>query len=315
MDIATAIPRGLTLAWAATCCAAEPGLDGLLLFDLPSAALSAVASALAQALTAVHPALAPPRLVRLGSHEDEDDLWSTMRPETLDGLTLLMPTSGPLVRQSQDPLLVVVVPDLARLSLAASRAAIALLGSPTAQLQRHGRSQCWATGTYWVAACPTADAGRISPHLLDRFPVRLPADSLVPTADAVENIMRALAGATEEPQVLVPTPPPAWRSVLQRGGAGPAVADKAIERAVALHEARHGMRRPLALIRLARATARLVGAPVVTADHIDDIAALTGMIVPTPTPTPSASTAGPVEPQAHHDRNPRLLGPSWLNPC
>ena len=82
--------------------------------------------------------------------------------------------------------------------------------------------------------------------------------------------MRALADAPEEPQVPVPAPPPAWRSVLQRGGSGPPVDDSAIERAVSLHDARHGMRRPLALLRLARATARLADDPVVTADHVDE---------------------------------------------
>ena len=57
MNVATSIPPGLTITWAVTCCAAEPGLDGLLLFDLPPAALSGVASALIQALTLVDPAL------------------------------------------------------------------------------------------------------------------------------------------------------------------------------------------------------------------------------------------------------------------
>ena len=180
MNVATSIPRELTLTWAATCCAAEPGLNGLLLFDLPPSRCPAVASALVQALTLVGPALAPPRLVRLGTHENEDDLWSSLRPQTSDDITMLMPTPGPLVRRGDDPALVVVVPNLAQLSLAASRAAITLLGSPTAELQRHGRSQRWPTGTYWVAACPTADVGQLSQHLLDRFPVRLPASSLVP---------------------------------------------------------------------------------------------------------------------------------------
>ena len=303
MDVATAIPPELTLMWAVTCCAVEPGLDGLLLFDLPSAALSAVASALIQVLTAVDPALAPPRLVRLGSHEDEDDLWSSLRMQTSDGVTMLIPAPGPLVRRGDDSVLVVVVPDLARLSLAASRAAIALLGSPTAELQRHGHSQRWPTGTYWVAACPTVDVGQISEHLLDRFPVRLPASSLVPTVDPVEKIMRALADVSEEPHVPVPVPLSAWRSVLQRGKSGPPVDDSAIERAVALHDARHGMRRPLALLRLARATARLAGDSVVTADHVEQVAVLTGMIVPTPSPTPSPSATAPAEPQPDHDLN------------
>jgi magnesium chelatase subunit D len=300
MNVATTVPRELTLTWAATCCAAEPGLDGLLLFDLPSAALSAVASVLTQALTAIDPALAPPRIVRLGSHEEEDDLWSNLRPRTSGGVTLLVPAPGPLVRDNDDPVLVVVVPDLAQLSLAASRAAIALLGSPTAELQRHGRSQRWSTGTYWVAACSTADAGRISPHLLDRFPVRLPASSLVPTIDPVENIMRALADLPEQPLVPVSAPSSAWRSALQRKNR-PAINESAIEQAVALHDARHGMRRPLALLRLARATAQLAGDPIVTAGHVEDVAVLTGMTMPTPAPSTAANEQ--VEPQADHARD------------
>jgi len=310
MNVTTNIPHGHTITWAVTCCAAEPGLDGLLLFDLPPAALSGVASALIQALTLVDPALAPPRLVRLGSHENEDDLWSSLRPQTSDGITMLMPMPGRLVRRGDDPGLVVVVPNLAQLSLAASRAAIALLGSPTAELQRHGRSQRWPTGTYWVAACPTANAGQISEHLLDRFPVRLPTSSLVPPVDPVEKIMRALADAPEEQQqVPVPALSAEWRSVLQRGTSGPPVNDGAIERAVALHNARHGMRRPLALLRLARATARLAEAPVVTADHVDEVAMLTGLIVPTPTPTSRRAATETAEPRAHQDRDRQALHP------
>lgn len=307
MNVATSIPRRLAITWAVTCCAAEPGLDGLLLFDLPAGALSGVASALARALTVVDPALAPPRLVRLGSHENEDDLWSDLRPSTSDGVTMLMPAPGRLVRRADEPVLVVAVPNLAQLSLAASRAAIALLGSPTAELQRHGRSLRWPTGTYWVAACPTASAGQISEHLLDRFPVRLSVGSLVSAADPVEMIMRALAGGAEESQELVPALTAAWRSVLQRGRSGPPVNDDAIERAVALHDARHGMRRPLALLRLARVTARLVGDPIVTADHVDGVAMLTGLIAPSatpaPSPTPSRTPAETVEPQAHQDQD------------
>ena len=303
MDVATIVPRELTLTWGATCCAAEPGLDGLLLFDLPPAALSAVASAVIQALTAVDPVLAPPRLVRLGSHEDEDDLWSSLRLQTSDGVTMLMPAPGPLERRGDDSALVVAVPNLARLSLAASRAAIALLGSPTAELQRHGRSHRWPTGTYWVAACATADVGQISEHLLDRFPVRLPASSLVPAVDPVEKIMHALMDVSEEPQVAIPAPPSAWCSVLQRGESGPPVDDSAIGRAVALHDARRGMRRPLALLRLARATARLADDSVVTANHVNGVAVLTGMIEPMPSPTPSTVVTGPAEPHAYDDRN------------
>jgi magnesium chelatase subunit D len=303
MDVGTSIPRELTITWAVTCCAAEPGLDGLLLFDMPTAALSGVASTLIQALTVVDPAHAPPRLVRLGSHENEDDLWSSLRPNTSDGVTMLMPTPGPLVRRADDPVLVVVVPDLAQLSLPANRAAITLLGSPVAELQRHGCSQRWPTGTYWVAACPTANAGQISEHLLDRFPVRLPAGPLVPTVDPIEKITRALADVQEEQQELVPALPAGWRSVLQRRRSGPPVNDGAIERAVALHDARHGMRRPLALLRLARATAWLADASVVTADHVDEVAVLTGLIAPTPTPTPPRATAATAGPQAHRDRD------------
>lgn len=315
MNAAMVVPHELTLTWAAACCAAEPGLDGLLLFDLPFTALSAVASALVQALAATNPALARPRVLRLGSNEDEDDLWSTLRPQTSGGYTMLAPAPGPLVRRAEDSALVVLVPDLARLSLAATRAATVLLGSPTAQLQRHGIAQSWHTATYWVAACSTSEVGKISQHLLDRFPVRIPATSLIPPVDPIKQIICALVSVPEEPRSAVPSPSPAWCSILRTGGSGPPVDDSAVERAVALHEAHHGLRRPLALLRLARATARLAGDSIVTSNHVERVALLTRVTVPTQAHTPKRALR-PTNLQAAQPRNRRpKAAPQNENPA
>ena len=90
--------------------------------------------------------------------------------------------------------------------------------------------------------------------------------------------------------------------------------DSAIERAVALHDARHGMRRPLALLRLARATARSPRPGrhcqprrrrrCAHWDHRADADIGTAGERPTE----------PAEPQAHHDRNRQALHAAQTKP-
>jgi magnesium chelatase subunit D len=67
----------------------------------------------------------------------------------------------------------VVIPDLTKLSLAALRACVALMGADTADLQRHGQNQQWQPQLCWLAGCSSNEIGMVSPHLLDRFAMRM----------------------------------------------------------------------------------------------------------------------------------------------
>src|ERR1700683_2184844 len=66
-----------------------------------------------------------------------------------------------------------IIPALARASLPATQAVVILAGADTAVVDRHGQHVKWEPRTRWLAACKRADLGRLSPHLLDRFPVRI----------------------------------------------------------------------------------------------------------------------------------------------
>ena len=66
-----------------------------------------------------------------------------------------------------------IIPDLAALSLAAARTCIMLVGANIAHLERHGQQEVWTPRYYWLAGCRQEDVGSVSSHLLDRFALRL----------------------------------------------------------------------------------------------------------------------------------------------
>lgn len=278
----TAVPE-FTLPRLLLCCALEPGLDGVLLLDMPTPPLIAAARQLA---TMIGP---DTRTVVLGTHEHDDDLWISYGNRTF------IPTSGQL---SHDGPLVVVAPDLARLSLAASRAAVATLGSPVLHLERHGLSETLPNKTYWLAGCATSDIGRVSPHLLDRFTARLPALRAVPLVDPIARVHAALNGE-DEPEIPIPEAPRSWLGVLASKGPPPKVRSDALDLTLALHDPAVGIRRPLALLRLARAFARLDGSREVAARHVTDAADFIGLsptMSTTVTPQPAEAGLAAVDP-------------------
>ncbi|NEC07519.1 hypothetical protein G3I26_19890, partial [Streptomyces sp. SID7909] len=161
--------------------ALEPSLAGVLLFDLAPEHLPAVSRTFAHLLgrsagdPTGHPA---PRTV-LDSATVDEDLWIRPRVRRLpDGIGFTF-GPGPLAEPDGGPRLV-VVPDLARLSLPGQRAAVQLLGSDTAALEHSGIRPHWQPRARWLACCRSEDAALLSPHLLDRFALRLAAPDLRP---------------------------------------------------------------------------------------------------------------------------------------
>jgi magnesium chelatase subunit D len=276
------IPDGLELTWLLTCCAIEPDLRGILLLDLPESAVLGAAAGLERILHAVDPTRRP-RTRLLGSHEDDDDLWTRLvvrdyGPQQ-DPAMVFEPAPGPLTVDEPTEDLVLAVPRLDALSTAAARAASVMLGSPVTEVQRHGIVARSTGRAFWVAACATASIGRVSPHVLDRFVVRCPASRVVRPLDAADRILAALADRSTDQTIEVPGPLPDWLVRLD-ATRWPAFADAALDRTLALHDPRHGARRALALLRLARATARLLGDGAVDVGHVDSVAALIGLIAP-----------------------------------
>ncbi|MCX0246015.1 hypothetical protein NLM26_24015, partial [Streptomyces drozdowiczii] len=161
--------------------ALEPSLAGVLLFDLPPEHLPVVARTFARLLGSAygHPPGRPAPRTVLDSATVDEDLW--IRPRVRRGPEGIGFTfgPGPLAEPDGGPRLV-VVPDLARLSVPGLRAAVQLLGADTAALEHSGVRHHWRPRARWLACCRSEDAALLSPHLLDRFVLRLAAPALRP---------------------------------------------------------------------------------------------------------------------------------------
>ncbi|MFJ5845943.1 hypothetical protein [Streptomyces sp. NPDC092903] len=289
------------LLTALVCSALEPSLTGVLLFDLPPEHVAAVAGVFAQVLGAAadRPPEAVPRTTLDAATADED-LW--LRPLVRRGAGGIEFTlgPGPLAETADSPPLV-LVPDLARLSVPGMRAAVQLLGADTATLEHSGIRRRWTPRARWLAFCRAEDAAHISPHLLDRFPVRLGVPGL-----------RPLPG--HEP--LGPLPA-AWATALSpRTPRRPTTLSDGFAASVLEHlDEREGLghRRALALGRIARALARLDDAeererPETSAEDASATRTPSALASDTPgTPSiPVAASHTPVTP-AHVGRAARLI--------
>ncbi|MGQ4487810.1 hypothetical protein ACN6LM_005019 [Streptomyces sp. SAS_281] len=226
--------------------ALEPSLAGVLLFDLPPEHLPVVSRTFAQLLgrSCGTPDDRPAPRTVLDSATVDEDLW--IRPRVRRGPEGIGFTfgPGPLAEPDGGPQLV-VVPDLARLSVPGLRAAVQLLGSDTAALEHSGIRHHWRPRARWLACCRSEDAALLSPHLLDRFALRLAVPDLRPRLgpDPLGPLPAGWAAA------LAPdTPRP---RLALTGEAASAVLDLLDE------QEGGGSRRALALARIARALVRL----------------------------------------------------------
>ncbi len=274
-------PSDLTTVLA--CAAVEPDLHGLLLFDLAGPLLRPAADAYAQMLAIRYGQ--PVGRVTLGSYQTEDDLWTSLLQRDADGTSRFAIGPGPLVGGEGQPPLLVVIPDLARASFAVSRAVVELLGAPIATVQRHGVSRTWVPTAHWLASCATADVGQVSPHVLDRFLLRLAVSQPVQPADAVERLLAELAGEGQSASAaeIMSGLPQRWRRALANPPTATFTA-AAVRQTGQWSTQQPGMRRQVGLARLARATARLEDDHTVSPEHVDSAAGLVGLWEPAPEP-------------------------------
>ncbi|MFD8964463.1 hypothetical protein ACFV0C_05555 [Streptomyces sp. NPDC059568] len=282
------------LLTALVCAAVEPGLPGVLLFDLPPELTTPVTEVFARLVgrAAGTPedaddAARAVSLTTLGAATRDEDLW--IRPRLArgpDGISFTL-VPGPLTESPAGPSLV-VVPDLARLSVSGMRAVVQLLGADVATVEHSGLRHRWQPRARWLAVCRAEDTERVSPHLLDRFPVRLsvaglrtlPGPGTLPGADSMGDNFTGPLGPL----------PDAWRAALgpQAHRPPPALAEDLAPRVLELLGPDTGHRRALALARIARALARLDGAAEVTAARADEAARLIGL---PSAPFPSGASA------------------------
>jgi len=245
------------VATALACSALDPNLAGILLIDLDPTLIYPVANWLKDLLGD------DPPLIQLGPQMAEDSLWERF----ILGVNVTHPEDlgfrwapGRLAGYSRAPG-IVIVPDLALIGLPAARAAVNLVGADVAHLERSGMSRIWPPRDRWLATLRREDVEEIAPHLLDRFACRIDAPiwSLPPDLDP------ALSNAVRD----------------RRGAALPGLSAAAAEQAVTTIAANHvpGIRRELALARVARALAALAGDLEVLPAHVDPAAELTGLEV------------------------------------
>jgi magnesium chelatase subunit D len=280
-------------ARALACAALDPGLRSVLIFDLPPAELLDAAAPLARFLEAATGRAVRP--VVLGAGDTEDELWGSWSPAAGKDALLVRQTGllGPAAPDGRLPL--VILPDLNRLGLAAARACVVLMGADVAHLERHGRRESWRPDLCWLAGCRTQDLGRLSPHLLDRFALRL-TRPLRQRPDRVAELRARLqepTGAGEEFPPLPPAVSAAMHSAANRRPGFTAEAAACVLRYFSPGEP-HSPRREIALARLARAEAQLAGASQVLAAHVEQAAGLLALPPVTVPPAPP----GPAPPKA-----------------
>jgi magnesium chelatase subunit D len=237
------------------CAAVTPGLRSPLVFDADSDTVFALAAVFQRLLGAATGA--DVEILSPGATHSEDRLWGEF--------TVQAPRGGPsfawrpgLLSGSPDgsgPLKLIVLPDLTRVSLAVARACVMLLGADVVHLERHGRHEVWRPELCWLAGCPWRAVGQISPHLLDRFALRLRwAGAGSPEDDRADDL-EEMAVARRWPRTW-PFQPGDLRRAL---GASAAFTEEAGHSVLGYYPpgVEASVRREIGLARLAAACARL----------------------------------------------------------
>jgi hypothetical protein len=248
------------VATVLACSALDPGLASLVFLDLDPRLIHPLARWLADILGN------DPPVIALGPNLTEESLWQRVvgdRGHADDGEGKPSWRPGWLAGYDRAPG-IVVVPDLALLSPPTARAAATLTGADVAHLERSGMSVTWHPRDTWLATLRRQDAGRVAPHLLDRFALRV---------DAAHLMLRRDGGP------ILPAPDPAWVSAVRNRRRLPRFSMEAADHVVELiPPGGPGARRDLALGRLARALAALAGEPEMPPGRIERAVELMGLV-------------------------------------
>jgi magnesium chelatase subunit D len=255
----------------------HPALRRILLLDMDAAGLDQIGQVCAKMLTVLHRG-PPAQLVALGSNVEDDDLWGTRL-----GFALLSLRPGLLVTPDDQPIWrVVLIGELTSLNFAAARACIHLIEAPEARVERHGQSQVWRPKLLWLAACRSGDVGRLSPHLMDRFPLRISSSihgrgllAKTPT----EQLRDELSASTGDDAIDRDTAKVIEILRDRRFTAPPHFPDDQYERVESALSSRPGLgfRRHLTLARLATALAWLDGRSKVGSENIAEASEAMGL--------------------------------------
>ena len=277
-----------------SCLALDSRLGGVLFVDLRPELLRPLAGWLNESLVGPD---GPHDIVTLGPADTDEDLWWRISPQSVVRAGF-RPEPGPLIDVPDAPPRTILVPDLARAGLAVSRAATVLVGAGVGVADRHGMHAEWAPGARWLSTCARADLERLSPHLLDRFPIRVDAGELSRAALDPEAVRRSLDTAGDEavlPVLPAAMPVRRWSSTRRL----PTLSPEAVAVVMALIGAVPAPhRRDLALARTARALAAWDVTDVVGPEHVRTAAQLMGVPVDdAEEPAPASPPSAPAPPQ------------------
>ncbi len=291
----------------------EPSLQSLLIFDATEKDILKIADQWAEIIKIAHRSSSSTNLLMLNSSTTEENLWGRFtiprnpQENDRDNLSIVWQPSK-LVQQNVGDLLLVVIPDLSRLSLLAMRACVTLLDSKCATLQRDGIDVTWQPHFWCIAGCQSDRLGEISPHLLDRFALRCKPPNIggrnLDELSLMERLQ--LLDAETEPQTeLLPIALElATRSQeIIAQGVIPLMTGEAIDRVQAYFSKYPlGMRRLLTLARLARGLASLAGEDVVKIPTVDRAVRLLGISQNLSVPTSQVTTKQSSVPESLNPR-------------
>jgi magnesium chelatase subunit D len=152
------------------------------------------------------------------------------------------------------------------------------MGADVAHLERHGQQAHWQPNICWMAGCASGEVGMVSPHLLDRFALRI-SGQVAKTADRAESILELLDDQRLGKEKPKPLSTEIGEQLLKALQVHPKMTAKALARILdyTLELEVYSPRREMALARLSLANARLVGADVMTTEHVDTAAGIIGL--------------------------------------
>ena len=249
----------------------------MLVFDASQEELRLIAQAVAKLLHVVSPEAVS--TITLQATHNDDQLWGNFIPggELNDSLFW---QPGLLAPDDDNKFQIVLIPDLAQLSLMAARSAIMLVGEQVASLERHGQHRLWRPGLFWIAGCATSDVGKVSAHLLDRFALRINRQKRPDsTADSVAKLRELLNNTPVEASDFFKGIDDAAEALKTARDVKPQIDDDVFKRLFEYvgESSSSGMRRDLALARLAVAKARLDHKETVGVEHVDEAAKIIGL--------------------------------------
>jgi len=253
------------------CAAIHPGLRTVLVLDASFDILANARNILSQMLKITEGDCYITTF--LGSYENEEDIWG--KYSFAEGGSIRW-IPGPLSEehvgnQRRSGVHLIYIPNLALLNLSLLRACVMAVGSEIIHLERFGKNECWQPNICWLAGCASKDAGKVSPHLMDRFFLRLVDDHFNSAEDQFSsnfvyqnNMESDLAKVLDNNSV----------ETLKKASAQlPFLSEEALS-CILDYDTQHSFRREITLGRIAVAIATLSNSTFVTPDHIHSGAAM-----------------------------------------